>query len=206
MAVPRPGGIVSLPAVCGRGMMRPMFAGEHENEDRAGGAPVVRAGRREDLPELVRIYNHYVTHGTATFDTRPATVEGRAAWFATFDGTGPHRLFVATLGGRVRGCAYSSPYRSHPAFRETVEVGVYVDPDARATGVGSALYRTLIATLRSQPVHVALAGIALPNDASVALHRKFGFREVGVFDEYATKNGAYISSVWMQLRLSPDPT
>ncbi|WP_107102675.1 GNAT family N-acetyltransferase [Streptomyces phaeochromogenes] len=170
---------------------------------RAGDGLVVRTGRKDDLPELVRIYNHYVTHSIITFDTQPVTVESRLQWFERFSDTGPHRLFVATTGYRVLGCASSSPYRTHPAFDQTVELGVYVDPDARAAGIGSALYRTLIETLRSQPVHVALAGIALPNDASVALHRKFGFTDVGTFAEYATKNGGYISSVWMQLRLPP---
>jgi L-amino acid N-acyltransferase YncA len=67
--------------------------------------------------------------------------------------------------------------------------------------VNSALYRALLRELAAEPVHVALAGIVLPNEPSVALHRKLGFREVGVFHEYATKNGQYLSSVWMELRL-----
>ncbi|MET7361126.1 hypothetical protein ABZS76_22135 [Streptomyces sp. NPDC005562] len=49
-----------------------------------------------------------------------------------------------------------------------------------------------------EPAHVALAGIVLPNDVSVALHRKFGFAEIGTFHEYAVKNGEYLSSLWMQ--------
>jgi L-amino acid N-acyltransferase YncA len=65
-------------------------------------------------------------------------------------------------------------------------------------GVGSSLYRALFERLAGEPVHVILAGIAMPNDASVALHRKFGFTEIGTFREYAVKNGRYISSLWMQ--------
>ncbi len=161
----------------------------------------VRPARRDDLAELVAIYNHYVEHSIATFDTEPATVEGRTAWFETFAEIGPYRLVVACDGGRVLGCASSSPYRPHPAYAQTVEFGVYVAPDVRAGGAGSALYRFLLDQIRSEPLHVAVAGIALPNDASVALHRKFGFTEVGVFEEYATKHGTYISSIWMQRRL-----
>jgi phosphinothricin acetyltransferase len=71
----------------------------------------------------------------------------------------------------------------------------------RAKGIGSALYHVLLDSLRSEDIHVAVAGIALPNDASVALHRKFGFTEVGIFEEYAIKRGAYVSSLWMQRRL-----
>jgi phosphinothricin acetyltransferase len=154
---------------------------------------------------LVAIYNHYVEHSLATFDTEPVTVESRKAWFDAFSDQGPYRLLVACAPDdqeeRVLGCASSGPYRQHPAFRSTVEVSVYLDPEVRAKGVGSSLYRVLLDALRSEEVHVAVAGIALPNDASVALHRKFGFTEVGVFEEYAVKNGAYVSSVWMQLRL-----
>ena len=167
--------------------------------------PTVRPAHRDDLPQLVSIYNHYVEHSLATFDTEPATVETRTGWFEAFSDAGPHRLLVAFDGEgprqRILGCASSGPYRQHPAFRSTVEVSVYLDPEVRGRGVGSALYRALLEALRSEHVHVAVAGIALPNDASVALHRKFGFKEVGVFEEYAVKNGTYISSVWMQLRL-----
>jgi phosphinothricin acetyltransferase len=161
----------------------------------------VRLATRSDLPELVSIYNYYVTNSYATFDTEPVTVESRAGWFEGFCEVGPHRLLVAVEGDRVLGCAFGTPYRQHPAFARTVEVGIYLDPDRRSRGIGSALYRPLFDNLRSEVTHVALAGIALPNDASVALNRKFGFRSVGVFENYAVKNSTYISSVWMQLEL-----
>jgi phosphinothricin acetyltransferase len=150
--------------------------------------PTVRPARPADLARLVTIYNHYVQHSTATFDTEPVSVASRRAWFETFSGAGPHRLLVAAEGEQVLGCASSGPYRSHPAFAQTVEVGIYLDPEVRSTGVGSALYGRLFEELRSEALHLAVAGIALPNDASVALHRKFGFTEVGVFAEYAQCN------------------
>jgi phosphinothricin acetyltransferase len=163
--------------------------------------PTVRAAQPDDLAQLVAIYNYYVEHSTATFDAEVTSVQDRRAWFETFSGAGPHRLLVAAEGEQVVGCASSSPYRAHPAFTQTVEVSVYIDPAARSTGVGSALYGRLFEELRSAALHLAVSGIALPNDASVALHRKFGFTDVGVFEEYATKGGAYISSLWMQRRL-----
>lgn len=140
-------------------------------------------------------------HSSATFDTEPVAVASRAAWFDSFSDTGPHRLLVACDGERVIGCASSGSYREHPAFARTVEFSVYLDPTYRGGGVGSALYGSLLEQISSADVHLAVAGIALPNDASVALHRKFGFADVGVFDEYATKRGEYISSLWMQRRL-----
>jgi phosphinothricin acetyltransferase len=172
-----------------------------DSEQKVTIMPTVRAAQRADLARLVTIYHHYVEHSTATFDTEPASAQNRRAWFETFSGEGPHRLLVASEGERVVGCALSSPYRTHPAFAQTVEVGIYIDPEVRSMGIGSALYGRLFEELRSEALHLAVAGIALPNDASVALHRKFGFTDVGVFEEYATKNGAYLSSLWMQRRL-----
>lgn len=163
--------------------------------------PVVRPARRGDAAALAAIYNHHVGHSVATLDIEPVSAAGRVAWLEGFSAAGPFRLLVAAQADRVLGYASSSRYRAHPAFAQTVEMSVYLDPGGRGQGVGSLLYGALLGELRSEPVHLAVAGIALPNDASVALHRKFGFAEVGVFDEYAVKNGAYISSLWMQRRL-----
>ncbi len=77
-------------------------------------------------------------------------------------------------------------------------MSIGLDEASDGQGVGSHLYRTLMSSLGRTSTHVALAGIALPNDASVALHRKFGFTVIGTFREYAVKDGRYISSIWMQ--------
>jgi phosphinothricin acetyltransferase len=152
----------------------------------------------DDLGALVEIFNHYVATSNSNFDTKPATIEERRQWFAKFSSAGPHRLLVARRDGKVLGSASSSPYRDHAAFRETVEFGVSLHEEHLGQGLGSLLYSSLIESLVNEPVHVAVAGIAMPNDASVALHRKFGFTEVGIFRDYAIKDREYISSVWMQ--------
>jgi phosphinothricin acetyltransferase len=151
-----------------------------------------------DLAGIVEIYNYTAANSIANFDTRPVTVAERRGWFEQFSATGPYRLLVARRGELVLGYASSQRYREHEAFRETVEVSVAIDATCRHQGLGSSLYRALFDGLADEPVHVALAGIALPNDASVGLHRKFGFTEVGTFREYAVKDGQYLSSIWMQ--------
>ena len=176
----------------------------HDGREPSSGClePVtIEPGREDDLPSIVDILNYTILNSNATLDTRPVSVAGRREWFAGFAETGPYRLFVARRGGRVLGYAASRPYREHEGFRETVEVSIALDINSRGQGVGTALYRVLLASLAGEPVHVALAGIVLPNDASVALHRKLGFTEVGVFREYAVKNGQYLSSIWMERRL-----
>jgi phosphinothricin acetyltransferase len=160
----------------------------------------IRSAQVEDLDAIAEIYNHYVLNGFATFDERPTSVEERREWFETFAETGRYRVFVAD-DGNVRGYGCSIPYRAHASFTETVELSVYISPEHTGNGLGSLLYERLLGELAGERVHRVLAGIALPNDASVRLHRRFGFTEVGVFDEYAQKWGRYISSVWMQLNL-----
>ena len=159
----------------------------------------------DDLPRIVEILNYTAAASIANFATRPTSVAERRDWFEQFSPAGgPYRLFVARRGDQVLGYACSQRYRDHEAFRETVEVSIALDVSCRGQGVGTSLYRALFDCLTGEPsVHVVLAGIALPNDASVALHRKFGFTEVGTFREYAVKNGQYISSVWMQRLCRP---
>lgn len=161
----------------------------------------IRPAKPTDLVSLTEILNFYVRETNITFDEQPWEPEQKRAWFDTYKDTGPYRMWIADEGERVLGVAYSSRYREHPAFRETVETSIYLAPDARTRGVGSRLYSTLFDSLASEQLHRAVVGIALPNDASVALHRKFGFREIGVFNEYAIKRGTRISSVWMEKAL-----
>jgi phosphinothricin acetyltransferase len=158
----------------------------------------VEPGRKDDLPAIVDILNYTIANSNAALGTQSVGVDERREWFERFAATGPYRLFVARRGGQVIGYAASRPYREHEGFRETVEVSIALGITSRGQGVGTALYEALLASLADEPVHVALAGIILPNDASVALHRKFGFTEVGIFREYAVKNGKYLSSLWME--------
>jgi phosphinothricin acetyltransferase len=171
---------------------------------RGPGQVRIMAGTEDDLPAIVGILNYAAANSIAQFDTRPVSVTERRGWFGQFSAAGPYRLLVARRGDQVLGYACSQRYRDHEAFRETVEVSIVLDVRSRSQAMGTALYRALFDSLALEPsVHVALAGIALPNDASVALHRKFGFTEVGTFREYAIKNGQYISSVWMQRLVTP---
>ncbi len=165
--------------------------------------PTVRPGADADLPALTAIYNHYVEHDYATFDVEPVTVEQRrAAWFVHYGNAGPHRLLVAEDGGVVVGYATSSRFRPKPAYGGTVETTVYLHPEHIGLGYGRALYVDLLARLAADPaVHTAVAGVALPNPSSVALHQALGFHVVGTFAEVGRKFGRYVDVQWFQRAL-----
>ncbi len=158
----------------------------------------VRPAVRADLPRLTEIYNYYVINTPITFDLKPFTVEERARWFEEHAGTARHRLFVADIAGRVVGYAYTGPFRDRAAYDPSVETSIYCAHDATGRGIGAMLYRTLFDALKDEDIHRLLAGITLPNEASIKLHRKFGFTEVGVFSECGRKFDRYWDVVWMQ--------
>ncbi|GHE76015.1 phosphinothricin N-acetyltransferase [Streptomyces longispororuber] len=104
---------------------------------------------------------------------------------------------------RILGYATSSPLRPKPAYATSVEVSVYCAPEAAGRGVGTLLYRRLLAALEGEDVHRAYAGIALPNPASVRLHERFGFRHLGTYREVGRKFGRYWDVAWYELPLGP---
>ena len=158
----------------------------------------IENAREADADALLPLRNHYLAESFATFDEAPLRLAAVQDWIAGFAATGPYRLLVAHDGRRLLGYCSSQSYRPHPAFARTIETSVYVAPDAAHVGIGSALYGRLFADLADEGLHRAVVGIALPNEASIRLHARFGFRAVGVFDEYAYKKGRAISSQWMQ--------
>jgi phosphinothricin acetyltransferase len=159
--------------------------------------PAVRDARPADLAPLTAIYNHYVVHTPITFDVTPLEPEQRRGWFDDHRG-GRHRLLIAEEHGDVVGYATTSRWRPKAAYNTTVEATVYVRHDARGRGIGRQLYGALFDAIASEDVHTIVAGIALPNDASVALHERCGFSQVGVFREVGLKFDRFWDVAWFQ--------
>lgn len=165
------------------------------------GVPSIRRGELRDLGALTGIYNRYVVESQATFDIEPFTTEQRRAWFDHYADTGRHQLFVAVDGDEVIGYATTSPLREKRAYEPSVEVTIYLAPGAGGRGTGSRLYKTLFDAIAGEDVHRAYAGIAMPNDASVALHERFGFRQRAYFSEQGRKLGRYWDVAWYEKEL-----
>lgn len=167
----------------------------------------VRPGVESDLDALTDIYNHYVRETPITFDTVPFAPEERRPWLLSHPEDGPYRLKVAVDGTfqgnsqRILGYATSSPYRAKPAYSTSVEVTIYLAPDAGGRGIGTLLYKALFEALANEDVHRAYAGIAQPNEASTRLHERFGFRYVGTYGEVGRKFGRYWDVAWYEKEL-----
>jgi phosphinothricin acetyltransferase len=159
---------------------------------------IVRAATEDDVPRLTDIYNHYIAHSPATFDLEPMTIEQRREWFSHYAPAGPHRLFVAEDDGFVCGFATSSPFRARAAYATSVETSLYCDPNRLGRGIGSMLYARLFDELAGEDLHRALAGITLPNVASVSLHQRFGFVKVGEYSEVGRKFGRFWNVGWFE--------
>jgi phosphinothricin acetyltransferase len=175
----------------------------HQDQLPTPAAIEIRPARPEDLPALVRIYNHYVADTHITFDTEAFAVEARRPWLESFAATGPHRLLVAAAADGPVGYASSTRLRPKPAYARSVETTIYLTPDAVGRGLGRALYGHLLAELEAEPaVHRGYGGIALPNPASIALHERLGFTRLGTYREVGFKLGRYWDVCWYERDVS----
>lgn len=158
----------------------------------------IRVATEADLPRLTEIYNHYVVNTPTTFDLEPFTVDQRREWFARYAATGRHRLLVAEHDRSVLGYTSSSPFHPRHAYDTTVEMTILCAPEAVGFGVGQVLYEAMFESLRGEDIHSAIAAITLPNDASCAIHERFGFTPVGVLTQVGRKFDQYWDVVWYQ--------
>jgi phosphinothricin acetyltransferase len=163
----------------------------------------VRPAALTDLPRLTAIHNHYVVHTHITFDIQPFKPEQREGWFREHTEGGRYRLLVAerdTSG--VLGYATTGRFRTKAAYDTTVEVSIACDPSAARQGLGTRLYHALFESIAGEDINRIVAGIAQPNEASNALHEKFGFKKTGTFTSVGRKFGKYWDVLWMERPLT----
>jgi L-amino acid N-acyltransferase YncA len=161
-------------------------------------SPTLRhADPARDAAACAAIYAPYVTASAASFEDEAPSAEELAERIERTTRT--HPWLVLEDGGRVVGYAYASHHHARAAYRWAADVAVYVDPAHHGRGAGRRLYGALLELLR-----IACAGITLPNEASVGLHRAVGFELVGTYRAIGWKAGAWRDVSWWQLLLAPD--
>lgn len=160
---------------------------------------IVRPATPSDVAPMVAIYNHFVAHTTITFDEVPLDVDEMAQRLDDIQGRGFPWL-VADENGALLGYAYASPWKNRSAYRYSVESSIYVGPDHARKGVGVRLYGALFPMLEARGAHAVLAGITLPNPASIGFHERFGFSKVAHLEQVGFKFGAWVDvGYWQRL-------
>jgi L-amino acid N-acyltransferase YncA len=154
-----------------------------------------------DAPACAAIYAPHVEGSAVSFEERAPDAAELAARIERYGAS--HAWLVAEREEVVVGYAYATPFNERPAYRWSAGVSVYVADGTRGRGVGRALYGALFDRLRARGFRMACAGITLPNEASVGLHERLGFRQVGINPEIGWKNGAWRDVGWYQLELAP---
>lgn len=155
-----------------------------------------------DAAACAAIYAPTVESTPISFELVPPDAAEFAHRIETYSAT--HQFLVAEEGGEVVGYAYACRWRERPAYDWSVEVSVYVDGACHGRGVGRALYAELFDRLRAQGFRIAVAGITLPNPASVGLHESMGFEPIGALRDIGWKEGAWRDVGYWQLYLRPE--
>lgn len=157
----------------------------------------VRDASELDAEACAAIYTPYVTDTAITFESEPPTPAEMATRIATANKTHAW-LVLEDDDGHVVGYAYGGPFKAREAYRWSCEVSVYLELGRRRTGGGRALYTALLERLAQRGYRTVAAGMTLPNDASVGLHRAMGFEPVGTYRRIGWKHGAWHDVAWAQ--------
>ena len=158
----------------------------------------IREAIESDLPQLLNIYNEIILNTTAVYDYEPHSLEMRRQWFDAKKEQG-FPIFVAEDSERILGFSSIGPFRAWAAYKYSVENSVYVAAGARGHGVGRLLLAPLIEAARKLNLHTIIAGIDAMNEASLRLHKSFGFEEVADFKQVGWKFGRWLDLKFLQL-------
>ena len=163
---------------------------------------MIRDAVAADAERCAAIYAPYVRETAISFESEPPAAEDMARRIA--DAQRAHAWLVLESDGEVIGYAYGGPFMARAAYQWATTVSVYLDGGRRRTGGGRALYEALFDRLATRGHRTALAGIALPNEASTGLHLAMGFEPVGTYRRVGWKHGRWHDVAWYQRDLGDD--
>jgi phosphinothricin acetyltransferase len=157
----------------------------------------IRDASPGDAAEIARIYNHYIANTIISFEENTVSADSINERISGVQAAGLPWL-VAEQDGSVLGYCYAGRWHGRSAYRYSTEVAVYLNPDHAGKGLGSELYSSLLPAMKARKIHTAIAVIALPNDTSIKLHEKMGFKKAAHFQEVGFKFDRWIDVGYWQ--------
>ena len=159
---------------------------------------MIRAVLDKDVSAIVDIYNYYIEETIATFEEQAITTKDMHKRITKVVGDNLPWFVAEDASGQVIGYAYACKWRERFAYRFSVEVTVYLCVNHAQQGLGTQLYTALFDELKQLSIHTVIGGISLPNTASVALHEKFGMKQVAHFKDVGFKFGRWLDTGYWQ--------
>lgn len=157
---------------------------------------MIRPIEASDTSAVCEIYNHYVLHSVITFEEEPVSTAEMQERIRGITATLPWLVYVEEK--QIVAYAYASAWKARAAYRHSAECTIYLRNGYSGRGIGSALYARLLTEISQRGIHALIGGIALPNEASVALHEKMGFEKVAHFREVGYKMGRWIDVAYWE--------
>ena len=160
---------------------------------------MIREVKVEDAKEIAEIYNYYIQNTIVTFEEISISTEEMKGRIVAIASKFPWLVYESE--GRIKGYAYGGEWKSRSAYKYSLESSVYLKHDEFGKGIGTALYKELLEQLSARDFHAVIGGISLPNEMSIALHEKFGFKKIAQFNEVGYKFDKWIDVGYWELIL-----
>ena len=159
----------------------------------------IRKATIADSYNILNIYTPYIVDTCITFEIEVPTINEFSDRIQNIIKDYPYLVYE--VDGKIIGYAYASKYRERPAYKYSAEVSVYIAPEYHGCGIGKILYEKLLELLKKQGIYTAVAGVALPNEKSIGLHKAFGFKEVGTYHNVGYKFDKWLDVMWLEKSL-----
>ncbi|MGB0849669.1 MAG: GNAT family N-acetyltransferase [Bacteroidia bacterium] len=156
----------------------------------------IREANQSDVQKITDIYNHYVRETVVTFDLTERPISFFSEKMAVLQKDYP--FLVATEDDIPIGYAYASPWKQKDAYKQTAELTIYMDHSNLGKGIGLRLYNALLSSLPLFDIVTAIGGITVPNETSVKLHEKLGFKKVAEFEKVGFKFDKWLNVEYWQ--------
>jgi phosphinothricin acetyltransferase len=151
---------------------------------------IIRKATLEDAIKICNIYNYYIENTAVTFETSPISEIEMRQRMENIINAG-FLFYVGEINDKIIGYCYTQRWKDRCAYETTIEESIYLDKNETGKSYGTQLFKHLLENIDKTETHVLIGGICIPNDDSVRLHEKFGFKQISNMKEIGRKFGKW---------------